>query len=107
MPKCRQSLGQVGELVEHRAQVAGDLIVRIGSAEERLALFEMSVAKRLDSTQRTDKVSLRGLFSDRKQRVRRASKCGDDDNRVAGQPALDDLGCSLDRRRVTDRGAAE
>src|SRR5438445_5499756 len=47
------------------------------------------------------------LLTEREQRVRGTAKRRDDDCRLSGEPAFDDLGRPLDRFGVSDRSAAK
>src|SRR6185369_3279240 len=67
----------------------------------------MPVTKCLDSAQCTDEVTLRGLLTNRQQRISRTAKRRYDDNRRLIEPPAHDFRRSLYRLGVTDRRSAE
>src|SRR6266542_2183092 len=67
----------------------------------------MPVAEALHVPQRSDQVTLGGLFSDSDESVGRAAEGRDHDYWLPVHPRAHDHGGALDRRRIAERGAAK
>ena len=58
MTECGERLGEMCKLIEHRAELTGNLHRVVGRAKQRLTLLEMAIAQCLHSAKRSDKVAL-------------------------------------------------
>src|SRR4029078_4002624 len=105
--KRREGLGEMRELVGHRAQLGARCRGALALTEKKRRLFHVAAAQTFDGTERADEMSLRGLLRDRDQRVRHAGeRRHDDDGSLVGARS-DDAPRSRDRFGVADRRAAE
>src|SRR5258707_8598972 len=67
----------------------------------------MAVPKSLDTAQCADQMTLRRLFSNCQQGVRRSAERRDDHGGLSRETTLDDFRGALDRFRIADRCAAK
>ena len=107
MSQYRQGFRESSELVEYRAEIAGDIVGNRSCAEQLLAFGEVPVAEILHATQGTDQMALRRLLSNREERVRRSTQCRHDYDRSLLEPPFNNRCGALDCLRVADGGAPE